>query len=174
MPDFWKPTLPMACASAWLKSFPASMSFTCAAISAHLASYRARKEARFLAAAVARPIAISLLVKNPNCQAARPDLFPRHWRLPEPRGKAGEDQQLRQHRWHHRGRGWQSIAPDEHGDWLKQRDDSFGEFHCAGRQERRERQSCLKTILAGRGNEPRCLVLQRLQSQRCGQHDAHD
>lgn len=24
--------------------------------------------------------------------------------------------------------GWQTIEPDEHGDWLRQRDDSFGEF----------------------------------------------
>src|SRR5690606_4655525 len=23
---------------------------------------------------------------------------------------------------------WQAITPDEHGDWLKQRDDSFGQF----------------------------------------------
>lgn len=28
--------------------------------------------------------------------------------------------------------GWQTITPDEHGDWLKQRDDSFGEFIALG------------------------------------------
>ena len=28
--------------------------------------------------------------------------------------------------------GWQTITPDEHGDWLKQRDDSFGEFIAMG------------------------------------------
>lgn len=28
--------------------------------------------------------------------------------------------------------GWQSITPDAHGDWLKQRDDSFGEFIALG------------------------------------------
>ena len=28
--------------------------------------------------------------------------------------------------------GWQSINPDEHGDWLKQRDDSFEEFISLG------------------------------------------
>lgn len=27
---------------------------------------------------------------------------------------------------------WQTITPDEHGDWLKQRDDSFGEFIVLG------------------------------------------
>ena len=28
--------------------------------------------------------------------------------------------------------GWQSIIPDEHGDWLQQRDDSFGQFIVLG------------------------------------------
>jgi predicted helicase len=28
--------------------------------------------------------------------------------------------------------GWQTITPDQHGDWLKQRDDSFGEFISLG------------------------------------------
>ena len=28
--------------------------------------------------------------------------------------------------------GWQSITPDDHGDWLKQRDDSFGEHIVLG------------------------------------------
>ncbi|MBK6375756.1 MAG: hypothetical protein IPF61_02000 [Xanthomonadales bacterium] len=27
---------------------------------------------------------------------------------------------------------WQSITPDDHGDWLRQRDDSFGEFIALG------------------------------------------
>ncbi|MBK7013308.1 MAG: hypothetical protein IPH43_12200 [Xanthomonadales bacterium] len=27
---------------------------------------------------------------------------------------------------------WQSITPDAHGDWLRQRDDSFGEFIALG------------------------------------------
>ena len=30
------------------------------------------------------------------------------------------------------GKGWQAITPDEHGDWLKQRDDSFSEFIVIG------------------------------------------
>ena len=28
--------------------------------------------------------------------------------------------------------GWQKIEPDAHGDWLRQRDDSFGEFIALG------------------------------------------
>lgn len=33
--------------------------------------------------------------------------------------------------------GWSSITPNEHGDWLKQRDDSFGEFIAIGNKEDR-------------------------------------
>lgn len=31
--------------------------------------------------------------------------------------------------------GWVSITPDEHGDWLNQRDDSFGEFIAIGEKK---------------------------------------
>ncbi len=31
--------------------------------------------------------------------------------------------------------GWQSIEPDKHGDWLKQRDGSFGEFIAIGNKK---------------------------------------
>jgi predicted helicase len=27
---------------------------------------------------------------------------------------------------------WQAISPDDHGDWLRQRDDSFSEFIVLG------------------------------------------
>ncbi|WP_218831191.1 DEAD/DEAH box helicase [Acetobacter syzygii] len=31
---------------------------------------------------------------------------------------------------------WQSVTPDEHGDWLRQRDDSFGKFISIGSKEK--------------------------------------
>lgn len=31
--------------------------------------------------------------------------------------------------------GWQSIAPDEHGDWLRQRDDGFAKFMVLGHKD---------------------------------------
>ncbi|GAN69687.1 type ISP restriction/modification enzyme [Acetobacter orleanensis] len=31
---------------------------------------------------------------------------------------------------------WQTITPDEHGDWLRQRDDSFGKFIAIGSKEK--------------------------------------
>ncbi len=35
-------------------------------------------------------------------------------------------------------KGWQPITPDQHGDWLKQRDDGFGEYIVLGQKKRDE------------------------------------
>lgn len=75
------------------------------------------------------PIAISLLVKNPSAQAHGQiyfhdigDYLSREEKLEKIAGFtciAGIEQ-------------WQQIIPDEHGDWLKQRDDSFNHFIAVG------------------------------------------
>lgn len=75
------------------------------------------------------PIAISLLVKNPSAQAHGQiyfhnigDYLSREEKLEKIAGfasVAGIEQ-------------WQQITPDEHGDWLKQRDDSFSHFITVG------------------------------------------
>ncbi|MDG9979474.1 DEAD/DEAH box helicase [Ectopseudomonas oleovorans] len=75
------------------------------------------------------PIAISLLVKNPDAQAHGQiffhdigDYLSREEKLEKIAAfssVAGIQQ-------------WQQIAPDEHGDWLKQRDDSFNQFIVLG------------------------------------------
>lgn len=75
------------------------------------------------------PIAISLLVKNPNAQAHGQiyfhdigDYLSREEKLEKIAGFSsvtGIEQ-------------WQQITPDEHGDWLKQRDDSFSQFIVLG------------------------------------------
>ncbi len=75
------------------------------------------------------PIAISLLVKNPDAQAHGQihfhdigDYLSREEKLDKIAGYvnvAGIEQ-------------WQQITPDEHGDWLKQRDDSFSQFIAIG------------------------------------------
>ncbi|RRV29302.1 DEAD/DEAH box helicase [Pseudomonas sp. o96-267] len=75
------------------------------------------------------PIAISLLVKNPSAQAHGQiyfhdigDYLSREEKLEKISGfasVAGIE-------------AWQQIAPDEYGDWLKQRDDSFGQFIAMG------------------------------------------
>lgn len=78
------------------------------------------------------PIAISLLVKNPDAQAHGQiyfhdigDYLSRDEKLEKIVGYgsvAGIGQ-------------WQQITPDEHGDWLKQRDDSFNKFMVLGNKD---------------------------------------
>ncbi|RAU44858.1 MULTISPECIES: type ISP restriction/modification enzyme [unclassified Pseudomonas] len=75
------------------------------------------------------PIAISLLVKNPGAQAHGQiyfhdigDYLTREEKLEkiaDYASVAGVEQ-------------WQQITPDAHGDWLKQRDNSFSEFIVLG------------------------------------------
>lgn len=75
------------------------------------------------------PIAISLLVKNPEAQTHGQiyfhdigDYLSREDKLEKIAGYAsvaGIEY-------------WQQIIPDEHGDWLKQRDDSFSQFIAIG------------------------------------------
>jgi len=78
------------------------------------------------------PVAISLLVKNPDTKERGQvffrdvgDYLTREEKLDQVRtfgsiaGIARAD-------------GWVFIAPDEHGDWLKQRDEAFGKFLVAG------------------------------------------
>ena len=78
------------------------------------------------------PIAISLLVKNPSAEAHGQiyfhdigDYLSREEKLEKIAGfssVAGIEQ-------------WQQITPDEHGDWLKQRDNSFEEFVVLGNKK---------------------------------------
>lgn len=78
------------------------------------------------------PIAISLLVKNPNAEAYGQinfndigDYLSREEKLEKIAGfssVAGIEQ-------------WQPITPDEHGDWVKQRDDSFNQFIVLGEKD---------------------------------------
>ncbi|MEX7048481.1 DEAD/DEAH box helicase [Pseudomonas aeruginosa] len=78
------------------------------------------------------PIAISLLVKNPAAQGHGQiyfhdigDYLSREEKLEKVAGYAsvaGIEQ-------------WQRITPDEHGDWLKQRDNSFNRFIVLGEKK---------------------------------------
>lgn len=78
------------------------------------------------------PIAVSLLVKNPNAAEHGRiyfhdigDYLSREEKLEKIAAYASLAGVTAQN-------GWQKIVPDEHGDWLKQRDDSFGEFIVLG------------------------------------------
>ena len=75
------------------------------------------------------PIAISLLVKKPDAQAHGQiyfhdigDYLSREEKLEKIAGYVSVDGI----------ENWQIITPDEHGDWLKQRDDSFNQFIVLG------------------------------------------
>lgn len=74
------------------------------------------------------PIAISLLVKNPNAAEHGRiyfhdigDYLSREEKLEKIAAYASLAGVATKNE-------WKTIVPDEHGDWLKQRDDSFGEF----------------------------------------------
>lgn len=78
------------------------------------------------------PIAISILVKNPKAEQRGQIFFHDigdYLSRDEKLKKIAEFKSLK-------GiaatNGWTMITPDEHGDWLNQRDDSFGEFISAG------------------------------------------
>ncbi len=75
------------------------------------------------------PIAISLLVKNPDASANGRiffhdigDYLSREEKLEKIEKYSGVGGIV----------DWQLITPDEHGDWLKQRDDGFGKFIALG------------------------------------------
>ncbi|QIP36631.1 DEAD/DEAH box helicase [Komagataeibacter rhaeticus] len=82
------------------------------------------------------PIAISLMVKNPNAKKQGRILFydigdylTREQKLKRIQELASVNSLT--------GEGlWQIITPDEHGDWLRQRDDSFRKFIAIGSKEK--------------------------------------
>ncbi|MFM0474781.1 DEAD/DEAH box helicase [Paraburkholderia strydomiana] len=78
------------------------------------------------------PVAISILVKNPDATQHGQiyfhdigDYLSREEKL-DVIGRFGSITGIAA------GDGWQSIVPDQHGDWLKQRDDRFGEYIVLG------------------------------------------
>lgn len=78
------------------------------------------------------PIAISLLVKNPDAQAQGQIYF--H----DIGDYLSREEKLEKIVSYASVAGipsWQHVVPDEHGDWLKQRDDSFGQFIAMGDKE---------------------------------------
>ncbi|MBU0485342.1 MAG: DEAD/DEAH box helicase family protein [Proteobacteria bacterium] len=81
------------------------------------------------------PIAITMLVKNPNAQHGQihfhdiGDYLSREEKLEKVSAFASIAGITE-------AKVWSVITPDQHGDWLKQRDDSFGEFIVLGDKKR--------------------------------------
>lgn len=78
------------------------------------------------------PIAISLLVKNPNAAEHGQIYFHDiggYLTTPEKLEKISNFASIAGIA---QAEGWQAITPDQHGDWLKQRDDRFAEYIVLG------------------------------------------
>ena len=78
------------------------------------------------------PIAISLLVKNPNAAQYGQIYFHDIGDYLSQAEKLEKISDFASITGITKAAGWQTITPDEHGDWLQQRDDSFGKFIVLG------------------------------------------
>ncbi|WP_180173517.1 type ISP restriction/modification enzyme [Acinetobacter sp. YH12029] len=78
------------------------------------------------------PIAISLLVKNPKAEQQGQIYFHDIGDYLSREEKLDKIAEFKSLQGITAADGWTTITPDEHGDWLNQRDDSFGEFISIG------------------------------------------
>lgn len=74
------------------------------------------------------PIAISILVKNPNAEKQGQIYFHDIGDYLSREEKLEKVTNFKSLQGIAAANGWTTITPDEHGDWLNQRDDSFGNF----------------------------------------------
>ena len=142
-------------------SSPASMCSTCAAMHAPLVRRAARKRITYLGRAAAHPVAISLLVKNPAAAQHGQihfhdigDYLTREEKLDDPCrfGSIGGID---------KAGGWQTITPDEQGDWLKQGTAAYEGLLPIGSKDGSEK--CLfSSFSAGVKTNRDAIVLQRV------------
>ena len=78
------------------------------------------------------PVAISILVKNPHARAHGNIYFHDIGDYLTQQEKLGKITELASIDGITQANGWQHIAPDQHGDWINQRDDSFSEYISLG------------------------------------------
>lgn len=97
----------------------------------------ARKEGANIFDIMVAP-AISILVKNPEAQEQGRILFHEIGDYLTREQKLKTIEELVSVKGLTRARLWQNIAPDEHGDWLRQRDNSFGAFMPIGMKKGNE------------------------------------
>ncbi|MHB8915019.1 MAG: DEAD/DEAH box helicase [Thiobacillus sp.] len=95
------------------------------------------------------PIAISLLVKNPR--AAQPGQIYFHdiGDYLSQTDKLEKINAFKSIAGISAANGWQRITPDPHGDWLKQRDDGFGEFIVLGGKDGKETRTLFANYSSG-------------------------
>lgn len=78
------------------------------------------------------PIAISILVKNPEAEQQGQIYFHDIGDYLSREEKLEKVAEFKSVQGIAAANGWTNITPDEHGDWINQRDDSFGEFISLG------------------------------------------
>ncbi len=78
------------------------------------------------------PIAISILVKNPQAKEQGKILFHDIGDYLSQQEKLGKIELFQSIQGITEANGWQPISPDQHHDWINQRDDSFGEHISLG------------------------------------------
>jgi predicted helicase len=88
------------------------------------------------------PIAISLLVKNPDAKQQGKIYFHAVGDYLSQAEKLDKISKFQSIEGISESKAWKNITPDKHGDWLNQRDDSFGHFMAIG-----DKKNCQNTCL---------------------------
>jgi predicted helicase len=99
------------------------------------------------------PIAISILVKNPNAQKHGEIHFHDIGDYLSQKEKLEKISNFLSIDGITNTNGWQSITPDTHGDWINQRDDSFSEFMSLG--DKKDKNSAVLFKSYSGGLQPR-------------------
>lgn len=95
------------------------------------------------------PIAISILVKNPNAEKHGQIYFHDIGDYLSREEKLEKIANFKSLQGINDTNGWLIITPDEHGDWLNQRDDSFCEFMSIGDKKDKTSHSIFMTYSSG-------------------------
>ncbi|MEN8400986.1 DEAD/DEAH box helicase [Acinetobacter towneri] len=95
------------------------------------------------------PIAISLLVKNPQAEQHGQIYFHDIGDYLSREEKLEKIAEFKSVQGIAAANGWTTITPDEHGDWLKQRDNSFNNFILLGEKKDKSKNSIFSTYTNG-------------------------
>ena len=95
------------------------------------------------------PVAISVFVKNPDSEAKGRILFRDIGDYLDQKRKLDIVRRFGSTKGITKAGGWTQITPDSHGDWLDQRDDSFGAFLKLGDKRDKTGQTCFEDYSLG-------------------------
>ncbi|WP_180155950.1 type ISP restriction/modification enzyme [Acinetobacter sp. YH12045] len=95
------------------------------------------------------PIAISILVKNPNAEQQGQIYFHDIGDYLSREAKLAKIANFKSLQGISDTNGWSVITPDEHGDWLRQRDNSFNEFIALGDKKKTDESKLFNNFSLG-------------------------